>query len=150
MFLWIIFAEIFLGNIRKNNGIKGIVIGENELKTSTFAADTTIYIGSNSSLAHLEMQLMYFEKATDKKFNKTKCIGIWLGSNKSDPRKLLWIKWNSDTIKVSGYTCGHNTIQTWEQNREKVEKNPRGYTEMGTVTAIPHKKEINNKPGNAK
>ena len=88
MFLCIIFAEIFLENIRKNNGIKGIVIGENELKTSTFAADTTIYLGSNSSLAHLEMHLMYFEKATDIKFNKTKSIGIWLGSNKSDSNKL--------------------------------------------------------------
>ena len=59
----------FLENIRKNNGIKAIVIGKNELKTSTFAADTTIYIGSNSFLVHLEMQLMYFEKATDIKFN---------------------------------------------------------------------------------
>ena len=54
MILYIIFAEIFLENIREKNGIKGIVLGEKELETSNFAYDTTIYIGSNSSLAHLE------------------------------------------------------------------------------------------------
>ena len=60
MILYIIFAEIILENIRQNSGIKGIVIGEKELKTSAFANDTTINIGSNSSLAHLETQLMHF------------------------------------------------------------------------------------------
>ena len=42
MILYIIFAEIFSENIRQNNSIKGIVIGEKELKTSAFADDTTI------------------------------------------------------------------------------------------------------------
>ena len=61
-------------------------MGEKELKTSAFVDDTTTYIGSNSSLAHLETQLMYFEKATNIKYNKTKCMGIWLGFNKGNPR----------------------------------------------------------------
>ena len=76
MILDIIFAEIFLESIRQNNGIKGIVIGEKKLKTSAIAGDTTIHIGSNSSLAHLETQLMHFEKATDINYNKTKCMEI--------------------------------------------------------------------------
>ena len=42
MILCIIFAEIFSKNIRQNNGINGIVIGQKELKTSAFADDTTI------------------------------------------------------------------------------------------------------------
>ena len=88
MILYIIFAEVFLQNIRQNNSIKDIVIGKKELKTSDFANDTTIYIGNNSSLAHLETQLMHFEKATDIKYNKTKCMGIRPGSNKGNPRKL--------------------------------------------------------------
>ena len=112
MILYIIFAEIFLENIRQNNGIKGVVIGEKELKTSAFADDTTIYIESNNSLAHLETKLMHFEKATDVKYNKTKCMGIWLGSNKGNPRKPLGFKWNSGKIKILGYTYGYNTIKT--------------------------------------
>ena len=112
MILYIIFAEIFLENIRQNNGIKGVVIGKKELKTCAFADDTTIYIGSNSSLAHLETKLMHFEKATDVKYNKIKCMGIWLGSNKGNPRKPLGFKWNSGTIKSLGYTYGCNAIKT--------------------------------------
>ena len=88
MILCVISAEIFLENIRQKNGIKGIVIGEKDLKTFAFADDTTIYIRSNSSLAHLETQLMHFEKATDIKYNKTKCMGIRPVSNKGNPRKL--------------------------------------------------------------
>ena len=61
MILYMIFAEIFLENLRQNNDIKGIVIGKKELKTSAFTDDTTICIGSNSSLVHLETQLMHFE-----------------------------------------------------------------------------------------
>ena len=83
MILHIVIVEIFLENIRQNNGIKGIVIGKKELKTSAFVDDTTIYIGSNSSLTHLETQLMHFEKATDIKYNKTKFMGKWLGTNKA-------------------------------------------------------------------
>ena len=117
MILYIIFAEIFLENIREKNGIKGIVLGEKELETSNFAYDTTIYIGSNSSLAHLETQLIHFEKVTDIKYNKTKCMAICLGSNKGNARKPLEFKWNSD------YTYGHNAVQTREENWENVRKN---------------------------
>ena len=105
--------------------MKGIVTGKKELKNSAFADDATIYTGSNSSLAHLEMTPMHFEKATDIKYNKTKCMGIWLGSNKGNPRKPLGFKWNSDTIKMSGYTYGHNTIKTQKENWEKVRKKIR-------------------------
>ena len=110
MILYIIFAKTPLENVRQNNGIKGIVIGKKELKTSAFANDTTIYIGNNSSLAHLETWLMHFEKVTDIKYNKTECMRIWLGSNKDNPRKPLGVKSNSDTIKILDYTYGYNII----------------------------------------
>ena len=148
--LYAVFAEIFLEHIRQNNFIKGIVIGEKELKTSVFADDTTIYIGSNSSLTHFETQLMHFEKANDIKYNKTVCMGIWLGPNKDNQRKHLGSKLNSDTIKILGYTYRHNTIRTGEENWEKIcKKNPRGYTELGTFTTLTHRKENINKSGQA-
>ena len=76
MFLCIIFAEIFLENIRQNSGIKSIVMCEEELKASAFINDTTMYTGDNSFLTHLEIQLMSSEKATDITYNKTKFMGI--------------------------------------------------------------------------
>ena len=108
MILEIIFAKIFLKNIKQNNDIKDTVIVEKIPKTSAFADDATIYIGGNSSLAYLETQLMDFEKVTDIKYNKTKCTRIGLGFNKDNPRKLLGFKSNSDTLKIFGYTYGHN------------------------------------------
>ena len=52
-------------------------------------------------------------------------MGIWLGSNKSNPRKPLGFKWYSDAIKILGYTHGHNTVQTREENWEKLRKKIR-------------------------
>ena len=91
MILYITFAEIFLENKRQNNGIIGIVIGGTKLKTF-FVNHTTIYIRSNSPKVHLKTQLMHFDRATDINFNKTKCVAIWLGSNKGNPRKPLGFK----------------------------------------------------------
>ena len=50
-------------------------------------------------------------------------MGIWLGSNKGNARKPLGFKWNSDTIKILGYTYGKNAVQTREENWENVRKN---------------------------
>ena len=65
MILLIILEEILLENIRQNDDIKRFAIGKKELKTPAFADSTTIYIVSSSSLAHLEIQPINFEKATD-------------------------------------------------------------------------------------
>ena len=35
---------------------------------------------------------MHFEETTDLNYNKTKCTGIWRGSNKGNPRKLVGFK----------------------------------------------------------
>ena len=75
MILYIVFVEIFLVNMRQNSSIKKcIVIGEEEPKASAFADNTTKYIRNNNSLAHLETQLMHFEKAQT--YSKTKCTRI--------------------------------------------------------------------------
>ena len=92
MVVYILLVEIFLENIRQNNGIKGIAIGKKKLKISAFANDTAIYIGNNSCQTHLEIQLMHFEKSTYIKYNKTTCMEICLGSKKFDRRKPLGFK----------------------------------------------------------
>ena len=65
---------------------------------------------------------MHFEETTDLNYNKTKCIGIWRGSNKGNPRKLVGFKQNSDATNVLGYTKDNNAIQAREQNWEKMRK----------------------------
>ena len=66
-------------------------------------------------------------------------MGIWLGSNKGNPRKHLGFKWNADTIKILGYTYGHNTIQTreenWKKARRKIREDIRkwGYLQLSLI-----------------
>ena len=77
------------------------------------------------------MRLMHFEKGTGIKYNKTKYMGIWLELNKGDFRKPQGLKWNSNTMKVLGKTYG--TISTKHGNKtgKRLEKNARGYKEVG-------------------
>ena len=117
MTLSIIFAKTILENIRQENDIKGIVIGAKEMKLLLLSMMQQYTY--NISLAHLETQLKYFEKATDIKYNKTICTGIWLGSIKGNLRKPLDCKFKSNTIIILGYIYGHNTLQTREQNWER-------------------------------
>ena len=52
-----------------------------EIRLSAFADDTTLYIGENTSLIHLQNQLQDFELFAGVKYNRDKCIGMWLGAN---------------------------------------------------------------------
>ena len=78
-------------------------------------------------------------------------MGIWLGSNKGNPRKPLVFRWNSDAITILGYTYGaqYNPNTRTKLGKGKI-KNPKGYTKVETFTTITHSKENINEPGNAK
>ena len=95
MILYFIFTEVLLENTRQNKNIKGIKRDQREIKTSAFTDDTTLYWGDNKALKHLQIQLNLFEKATNIKYNKTKCIGMWLGSNRGNTMEPMGFKWTS-------------------------------------------------------
>ena len=65
----VILVEVFL----QNRNIEGINKNGKEIKVSAFADDTTLYIGNNNSLKHLESQLAYFEHYAGVKYNRDKC-----------------------------------------------------------------------------
>ena len=100
--LYIIFAEILQENLRQNKNIKGIKMRQNEVKT-WLHGQHSIYLGDNNTFKHLETQLKPFEKATNIKYNKTKCTGMWLGSNRANNTKPMGFKWTSQKTKVLGY-----------------------------------------------
>ena len=75
---------------------------QNEVKT-WLHGQHSIYLGDNSTFKHLETQLKPFEKATNIKYNKTKCTGMWLGSNRANNTKPMGFKWTSQKTKVLGY-----------------------------------------------
>ena len=92
---------IFLENIRQKNDIKDILVSKKDLKTSAFAYN----IHSKQQLTNTSRNAVnLFQKATDTNYDKTKSLGIWLVSTKDDPRRPLDFKWNSNAIKILGYT----------------------------------------------
>ena len=120
MILYIILAEVTIENIRQNKNIKGITISQKEIKVSAFADDTTLYIGENNSFKHLQTQLHDLELFAGIKYNRKKCVGMWLGVNIDNQEKPLHFKWNSEKIKILGYTYGQNQKDNQEVNWQKV------------------------------
>ena len=120
MILYIILAEVTIENIRQNKNIKGITISQKEIKVSAFADDTTLYIGENNSFKHLQTQLHDLELFAGIKYNRKKCVGMWLGVNIENQEKPLHFKWNSEKIKILGYTYGQNQKDNQEVNWQKV------------------------------
>ena len=119
--LYIILAEVTIENIRQNNkNIKGITISQKEIKISAFADDTTLYIGENNSFIHLQTQLHDFELFAGIKYNRKKCVGMWLGVNIDNKEKPLQFKWNSEKIKILGYIYGQSQKDNQQENWQKV------------------------------
>lgn len=102
MILYIILAEVFVQNIQQNDNIKGITVAGREIKVSTFANDTTLYIG-DKSLGYLQTQLLQFERYTRVKYNQDNCFRMWMGTNIGKQSKPLDVKWNSKKIKILGF-----------------------------------------------
>ena len=121
MILYIILAEVTIINILKNEKIKGINIGQKEIKISAFADDTTLYLGDNTSFSHLKSQLRDFELFTGVKYNRKKCFGLWLGKNRYNIEKPLGFNWSSYEIKILGYIYG-NTDKNWSKIKTKIRK----------------------------
>ena len=87
-----------------------------EIRLSAFANDTTLYIGENTSLIHLQNQLQDFKLFAGVKYNRDKCIGMWLGAN-IDNRETsrLQMEFKKKTKKL-GYIYGQNPKENQDAN----------------------------------
>ena len=89
MILNIILAEVMILNLIHNEKIKGITVAQKEIKVSTFADDTTLYISNNKSFPCLKHQLRDFELFAGVKYNWNKCFGLWLDNLRTYIQKYL-------------------------------------------------------------
>ena len=89
MILNIILAEVMILNLIHNEKIKGITVAQKEIKVSTFADDTTLYISNNKSFPCLKHQLRDFELFAGVKYNWNKYFGLWLDNLRTYIQKYL-------------------------------------------------------------
>ena len=107
-YLFILVTEILAINIREHNEIKGIRIGNNEIKLTQYADDTTAIIqDQNSAKLFLEIT-KDFSKCSGLKINFDKTEGLWIGDNKGKVETPLGITWPKEPIKLLGLYIGYN------------------------------------------
>ena len=92
-YLFIVVAEILSIKIRNNNNIKGITIGEQEIKVIQMADDTTNLLKDERSLEETLNILEKFYSYSGLKLNLSKCEAMWIGNKRDSGDKPLGLQW---------------------------------------------------------
>jgi hypothetical protein len=114
-YLFIIVAEILAIRIRNNNGIKGIKIGEIEVKVVQMADDTTSFLQNEQSLTEMLKTIDEFGVLAGLKLNLSKSEAMWLGENRNSSSKPLGLKWVKG-VKALGIHFSYNEKEMEEKN----------------------------------
>ena len=102
-YLFIIAIEILAINIRNNPSIKGIKIGQDEIKISLLVDDITLLLNDLNSLGKVLLTLKLFQHCSGLKINFDKSNAKYIGTLISCdhfPHGLSWIKKPIETLGV--------------------------------------------------
>ena len=107
-YLFIMVVELLAHKIRINKDIKGIKIGETEIKLVQMADDTTTFIEDQQSLENMFKVIKTFETYAGLKLNKAKTEAMWIGKNLNNNQAPLNIKWVKQ-VHALGIFFSYNT-----------------------------------------
>ena len=114
-YLFIMVVEVLAHKIRTTNKIKGITIGQTEIKLVQMADDTTVFTEDTKSLEHILEILNKFEQYAGLKLNKLKTEALWIGKNINNVNTPLQIKWVKQ-IQSLGIFFSYNTDYVVQKN----------------------------------
>lgn len=142
--LFVASIELISCKIRQSNLIHGITLPmtdypRNEVKISTFADDTTIFVNSINSLDHALTVLNEFATLSGLRINHGKSDAIWIGSLKNNTFKHGNVHWKlspDNAIKVLGITFSPDTPLekmncNWDNKMNKIECSIRAWKMRG-------------------
>ena len=78
-YLFVLAIEILTLRIRNDDDIKGIKLGQNEIKQVLYADDITLFLQDRESIKRVQQTFEDFEKVSGLKVNKEKTNFVWLG-----------------------------------------------------------------------
>ena len=110
-YLFILVLDVMLIQIRENDNIIGINIGNFDIKLSAFAGDTYFLTLDTQSLHHIQESCSVFEDCSSLKLNLDKSQGCWIGAAKGKldkPLKCGWINVEKEKILVLGIYLSYN------------------------------------------
>ena len=96
--------------------IKGITIGNKEIKTIMYAVDTTVFVSDTDSISHLLNMLEKFRSISDLQVNTSKTEALWLGCWKDRRDTSFKFKWPEDPICALGVFFSYNTVKADKVN----------------------------------
>jgi hypothetical protein len=114
-YLFIIVAEILAIKIRANQGIKGIKVGNTEIKVIQMADDMTSFLKDKDSLKEVLETLDKFKILAGLKLNFSKSEALWLGSARTSKDKPLGLKWVT-SVKALGIHFSYDEVEMEEKN----------------------------------
>ena len=118
--LFILVAEIIALKIRADKSIKGLYIGNTEIKISLMADDTTLILSDLTSLIHAITNFNKFTICSGLKLNIDKTEIVPLGKLKNKmktlPNVLKGIKINDGPFKALGIWYSHNQNEVLDLN----------------------------------
>jgi exonuclease III len=117
-YLFIVVAEILAIRIRANRDIKGIQVGDSEIKVVQMADDTTSFLKNEEALSELLSTINDFGTLAGLKLNLTKSEAMWMGKNRDSKEKPLGLKWVKG-VKALGIHFSYNEKEELEQNFTK-------------------------------
>jgi len=112
----VIGIQVLANAIGNKTTIKGIKVGEKEIKASLYADDTTVFVRDLGSIPELLVLLNNFKNLSGLKINATKTEGMWLGSWKNNLETPFGFRWPRDPIKALGIFFSYDSRKATELN----------------------------------
>ena len=114
-YLFIMVVELLANKIRSTREIRGIKIGNFELKIIQMADDTTVFVEDLNSLSKVLEIIELFHLFAGLKLNKTKTEVMWLGKLRHSEEKPLDLTWVNEVHSL-GIFFSYNTDYVIQKN----------------------------------
>jgi hypothetical protein len=119
--LFIILVQVLQHMLNENKDIKGIKVGNTEIKILQMADDTTILTSEIEDIPKILDLLITFQEISGLKTNVDKTIAYVIGQkrDKYPPENDFGLKWSKGTINLLGVTLGEDTNLSIDENFKK-------------------------------
>ena len=115
-YLFIIAVELLAINIRENRKIKGIIIGDTEIKISQLADDTNCFLSNKESVSEIMNVFKSFSKCAGLSVNYDKTKAKYLGSLKSCKDFFAGLDWSDSHVFTLGVNITGKQTDHYELN----------------------------------
>jgi exonuclease III len=114
-YLFIMVVELLANKIRNTKEIKGIKIGQMEIKIIQMADDTTVFVEDIESLNKTLEIIELFGLFAGLKLNKSKTEAMWLGKWRDSECQPIGLKWVKEVHSL-GIFFSYNTDYVAQKN----------------------------------